>query len=258
MIRSVTDEKEINYILEILNPYREKCLYLFCNITKLGGYNQNFKIFFEDEDNTVIGQYYGDSVHILAPEKINDTIYSFILKTRPRTIFSSRRIELDQRYDEEITSVYKLTKKVEAAYCEQTLKQLKQKDIESLTSFLYTYSSEYQKTYDKEKLQNQLFDRLESGYCRYFGVYSNDQLIACAFTKAEISDLMIVGGILVSPEYRGNGLGKALCGHKAMIAVKENKDAYCFIDENNKVSVSLHIGCGYENVATVYKYTSKQ
>lgn len=157
--------------------------------------------------------------------------------------------------DEKITGVYRLNESPLIQTPTLGIEALSGNDIAELTEFLYTNSEEYTKTYDKEKLEKQLLERLESGYCRYFGRFDSGELIGCAFTKAEICNAMIVGGILVSPEHRGKGIGKALCLYKGKIAQMENKTAYCYIDDANSISIKLHRSVGYRKVTTVYKYT---
>ena len=255
MFKCISNQNELEHVIKILEPQREKCLYLYCNILKYGLENDNFNVFIETNSNNIIGMYYGDSIHVFAPDGISNSILNFIKSNRPRTIFSSiQLLELGQ-YNEEQTGVYRLQNELIRNATKKEIRQLELQDIRKLTKFLYKYSSEYRKTYDEEKLEKQLAERLVTNYCRYFGKFDEKVLIGCAFTKAEINDVMIVGGILVSPEYRGLGLGKELCLQKGIIACRENKKAYCFIDDLNHVSIRLHKNVGYEKVDNVYKYT---
>lgn len=257
MFTQVTDENELARVIEILVPQREKCLYLFCNIMKYGIVNDNFKVFLDKKSENVIGVYFGDSVHILAKAGIDNSILDFIKVNKPRTIFSSESFTSCDQYNEQFTGVYKLRQPLINGQSIRGIKQLNVQDIENLTAFLYQHSEEYQKTYDREKLKKQLIERLETGYCRYFGKFKGAELIACAFTKAEIKDVMVVGGILVSPDNRGVGIAKELCVHKGTIAINENRMAYCFIDEMNYASIQLHKSVGYEKVDNIYKYTRR-
>lgn len=253
----VCDEKEAAIVLSQLKSLRKNCLYLYCNLSRYGIRNSNFKVLINDKTNLVIGQYYGDSIHIMAQTEITDDEACFISAIQPRTVFSSVKLPFLQGYNEETTGVYMLKAKSLEINDDHSLINLKKEEMKSLTEFLYLHSLEYQRTYDKTKLYQQLTERLVSGYCRYFGLFQNEELIGCAFTKAETEDTMIVGGILVSPDYRGRGFGKLLCKYKAAIAVSENKEAFCFIDDTNTPSIGLHTSCGYRKVSTVFKYTLK-
>lgn len=255
MFRQILEQKSAETIFNQLTPFREQCLYLYCNIDKYGCKDENFKIFIDEVSGSVIGMYYGDSVHIFAKHGIDDAAMEFIKANYPRTIFSSHPIDGLVDMEEETTGVYRLNQNVPLCDEVPDIQILNAQEIGQLTNFLYANSVEYQKTYDKKKLEEQLLERLESGYCRYFGKYHAGEMIGCAFTKAEISNVMVVGGILVSPEYRGAGIGKGLCLHKGRIAQLEHKTAYCFIDDANKVSINLHESVGYRKVSTVYKYT---
>lgn len=258
MIEPICSQDELSRVISLLRENREKCLYLYCNATRYGIDNEQFQLYFDVEKKTVIGIYYRDSLHIYSGNGIDEEIIKFIVERRPRTIFSSHRLPSDLPYDEESTGVYLQKKKSADTNHNCSIVQLEEKDISQLTDFLYTYSSEYQKTYDKNVLESQLMDRLLSGYCRYFGIFKDGKIIACAFTKAEIHDTMIVGGILVNPFHRGKGLAKDLCRHKGSIALGEGKDAYCFIDDMNGESIRLHSNVGYRRVNKVYKYTVKR
>lgn len=256
-MRYISEKKESAIILSKLQPHKESCLYLYCNLYKYGISNPHFKVYYDNQSEIVVGQYYGDSIHIMAQDYITEGVSDFVLGARPRTIFSSIKLPWLEGYDEETTGVYKLVDALSDERAIDHLRVLDKSEMEKLTDFLYLHSAEYRKSYDKTNLYCQLTERLESGYCRYFGLYYEDFLIGCAFTKAEIEDTMIVGGILVSPEFRGRGYGKMLCMYKAAIATSENKDAFCFIDDGNPASIELHSACGYKRVTTVFKYTAK-
>lgn len=258
MFKQVLDRNKLDKVIEILTPRREKCLYLYCNVLKYGIGNENFKIFLEEASGDVIGVYFEDSVHILAENGISDSILQFLEGNKPRAIFSSAIIKELQQYDEELTGVYRLQKELFKTRFIHGIKQLGADDMEMLTEFLFEHSEEYRKTYDKEKLEKQLTERLETRYCRYFGKFEDEMLIGCAFTKAETNDIMIVGGILVSPICRGLGIGRELCFQKGVIACQESKTAYCFIDDLNYVSIQLHTGVGYKKVGNIYKYTIRK
>jgi len=257
MIEPICSQEKLSKAISLLRKNREKCLYLYCNATRYGIDNEQFQLYFDIEKEIVIGIYYCDSLHIYSGNGIDKDIINFIIEKRPRTIFSSDKLPSNLSYNEESTGVYLLKEKNTESSHNWHIVQLTEKEISLLTDFLYTYSTEYQKTYDKTILEQQLMDRLLSGYCRYFGIVKDGIIIACAFSKAEIQDTMIVGGILVNPLYRGNGLAKELCVHKGLIALRENKNAYCFIDDTNSESIHLHSKIGYIRINTVYKYTIK-
>ncbi len=258
MFRQIFDPRQAKAVFETLTPHCEQCLYLYCNLDKYGVFSENFKVFLDEESGSVIGVYYGDSVHIFANHGIDAAIVAFIRSSQARTIFSSHPLTGVMNMDEETTGVYRLDESLLIRTPTSGIETLSGNDIAELTEFLYTNSEEYRKTYDKEKLREQLLERLESGYCRYFGRFDCGKLIGCAFTKAEIRNAMIVGGILVSPEHRGKGIGKALCLYKGRIAQTENKTAYCFIDDENYTSIKLHGSVGYRKVCTVHKYTIRK
>lgn len=255
MLKKVTCLQDLNEVIRILTPNREKCLYLYCNVKKYGYENQHFQIYLNKENSVVIGIYFEESMHIYCEESISHEIWHMIEEQKPRTIFSSVQMELEGRYREEYTSLYLLKSLQNVQNPLQGICQLGKSEIGKLADFLYSYSGEYRRTYSREKLEVQLCERLADTYSRYFGLYQKEKLVGCAFTKAELSDLMIVGGILVAPDLRGQGFGRLLCQYKGVIAKNEGKEAYCFIDENNLTSIKLHTSIGYAKVGNIYKYT---
>jgi len=222
---------------------------------KYGLSEPNFQVYAHEPSFSVYGCYYGDSLHVLSMDDDNEHTLTFIAQRQPRTIFSSHQLVLGEFYREEKTGIYKLTEQCPVNI--GGIRLLGRDDIDSLVEFLYCNSETYRRTYDKENLRRQLLDRLDTGYCRYIGKYDTDTLVGCAFTKAELSDLMIVGGVLVAPTHRKQGLGKQLCGCLCDVAEKENKQAYCFIDDENTLSIRLHTSVGYRRVETIYKYVLK-
>lgn len=252
MIVPVLDAEHLRRVCDKVVTQREKCLYLYCNLMKYGVGNPDFKVYTHEETDSVFACYYGDSLHILAPGGSCARTLGFVDKIQPRTIFSSERLDLKDRYREEFTGLYRLTAP-QGGRAPQ-IQQLGREDIAMLVDFLYSNSQTYQWTYDRGNLQLQLLDRLDTGYCRYFGVFSGDELVGCTFTKAELNDMMIVGGVLVAPTMRKQGLGSRLCTFLGDLAVREGKQAYCFIDDDNLPSVQLHTSVGYSKVETVYKY----
>ena len=259
MLLNACDTSQTAKALEIIGGSYAKCLYLYCNIKRYGTLNPNFKVFYDYDNKTVIGKYFEDSVHAFVPPENTAQVIDFIKTNSPRTIFSSARLEsLTDSFLEEEVCIYKLNKKkLPQKDPSEVVCELGQKDIPQLVSFLMQNSETYRRTYDENNLKKQFIERMGEKYSRFFGLYKDDKLSGCAFTKAEISDLIIVGGILVSPDHRNEGLGYLLCCKKAFVAKNENKDAYCFVEKNLAASKRLHTKVGYEEVEKVYKYTKK-
>lgn len=251
MIAPVSDPQSLERVVRIVTPQREKCMYLYCNLMKYGLNEPKFQVYSEEPSGAVYACYYGDSLHVLIPDGNTDGTLDFIARKKPRTIFSSQKLPL-KTYCEEKTGLYKLVEKCPVDPGDVRL--LEREDIGLLVDFLYSNSETYRRTYDKENLRSQLQERLDTGYCRYFGLYDANTLVGCTFTKAELADMMIVGGVLVAPTHRKQGLGQRLCACLCAVAEKENKQAYCFIDDENLPSVRLHSSVGYRRVETVYKY----
>ena len=174
MIVPVLHEKTLKEVIPIVQPRREKCLYLYCNLMKYGVNEPNFKVFMHENSKSVFASYYGDSLHALTSEGDCGLAEEIVLERNPRTVFSAERLAL-KNYCEETTGLYKLH-----ADCQintEDIQQLGREDIDSLVDFLYSNSETYRRTYDKDNLRAQLLDRLDDGYCRYFGKYDNGNMV---------------------------------------------------------------------------------
>jgi len=72
MIVQILDQQGLERVLSIVNPHREKCMYLYCNLMKYGLSEPNFQVYAHEPSFSVYGCYYGDSLHVLSMDDDNE------------------------------------------------------------------------------------------------------------------------------------------------------------------------------------------
>ena len=78
-------------------------------------------------------------------------------------------------------------------------------DIPQIVDLLIA-DPEYVNVYDRKVLSDQMFDRYDGGFSRYFVVKMDGKVVSTCSTYGEVPGFALVGGVIVHPDYRRRGL----------------------------------------------------
>ena len=82
--------------------------------------------------------------------------------------------------------------------------------------------------YGLQQFFNQIYRRYKDGYCRNIVIKNNNIIIGHVSTYAENEQYGVIGGLAVDPNYRGQGIAKALISFITKELSQENKKVYAF------------------------------
>lgn len=98
----------------------------------------------------------------------------------------------------------------------------------------------YYADYSENELQD-LFKKPEE--CQAFGIFENNKLIAWSTYRRKEDNLYAISSLVVSKDYRGKGLGKALLKHviKAILDIHKDTEIYLTVYPQNLDALFLYL-----------------
>lgn len=96
--------------------------------------------------------------------------------------------------------------------------------------------------YDPVDLRDQLIRRYEDKTGRNYVIRKDGKIVAHYATYAEAPGIAVMGGLIVSQEYRGKGYARLLHSYLANTLITENKKAVLFCHEENALNMYLKLG----------------
>ncbi len=200
-----------------------KCLYLYVDLMKYGFDNPNVNLWLQKDDNdsniALILQYY-TGMHIFSRDGNlkPDEIIALIEERKPSMVCGMHETlaELGEipEYEIEVGHVAHLANAEEVISAE-CLKASRE-DIRGIAN-LMADDEALGKPYEGDALYNQLIERYDQNFGRSFFIRNDEdgKIIATASTYAEEAGVAVMSGVMVHPDYRGQGLAgkviRALC-----------------------------------------------
>ena len=237
MIR-IAEEKDKNLILNILRKNIIDNIYLYIDIFVFGLDKEYMRVWVNEEQkniNQIILKYY-DSFQIYSKNNSFEAIIDLILDHKPSMISGSENVI--REIHEELSSYYNASYGVvleqeKIKMCENnnvpTLAILE--DMEEIAE-LICIDKGIGGHYTAEILKEQLSSRFQEKMGRNYIIKIEDKIVAHYGTYAEISDVAVMGGLIVHPSYRGQGYAKILHTYLSNILIDEEKRVFLFCQED--------------------------
>lgn len=229
MITKITHQEEIDETLFCM-PWS---VYPYSNFKKYGLDNPIFSIY---RVNTVIFTVHDGTIQICSislKESEYDEIISFIADNNIRMV-SGPNSSLSFLFSKIKKGVFEngcIFKVKSFSYSNNYMikKANSKKEFEEIVSVVCQANSNNTSYYTNSQLFNQFFDRYKEGYSRnWISLDKNYKIIGHISTYAEASNFCVLGGLAVVPNYRGQGVAKALLSFALNEMKQENKDCYVF------------------------------
>lgn len=266
MLIRVSKQQEIDEIVKYIGASYKSTPYLYVNVIKYGLGTENVLTWI---DRNVSGQIEGvyllyyDCIHFYTNDVDNypiESLLEFIHSTNHKVLMLQGAI--GDRIDSAFPTYYSERNhvidmdKVGLEKKEYKSEIAKQEDIPEIVELLMA-DPEYINVYDRRILANQLFDRFDGGFSRYFVVKIDNRVVATCSTYGEVPGFALVGGTIVHPEYRRRGLAGDVENYACYILEKEKKSRVGFVNYHNTASLALHEKIGAISVATLAKFVRK-
>lgn len=254
------DQGNIEEIYDYIGQHREECLYLYVNLRRYGVDNPSMSVWLDKENNKILGVYlkYFECLHFFTKESEYQlhTLLSMITQQNPQVIFMPKHI--GQRIEEDLSPLYVLkymeimsTNELRHIDNPDGVERAGRSDIARIVEFLMD-DTEYTNVYQQESVYNQFLHRYDDGFTRFHYILRDGKIVACEGTNAELDDIAIIGGLLTSPGYRGQGLGSKVLQSIWDEILSEGKQGFSFVE--NPVSKRLHNRLGINTVGAIAKF----
>lgn len=263
MLNRVTHTGEINEAVGYIGDNFKATPYLYVNLIKYGLGTDNVYTWIDrNEDNQIEGIYmlYYDCIHFYTNDIDTypvERLISFEAEVDNKVLMlqggiGDRVISAFNDYYSERNFVLDMDK------CGVEDKEYKSEianrnDIESIVELMIS-APEYENVYDKKILTQQMLDRFDDDFSRYFVVRMDDKVVATCSTYGEVDNFALVGGTIVHPDYRKRGLGADVENYACHVLDTEGKSRVGFVNEENTASLILHEKIGAFAIATLAKF----
>jgi N-acetylglutamate synthase-like GNAT family acetyltransferase len=259
----ITTKSEIEKIVEYIGDHYKSTPYLYVNIIKYGLGTNNVTAWIDYSSNgSIEGVYllYYDCIHFYTNETDNysvDKLIDFIRRTKHRVVMLQGAIgdRIDNElhgYESERNHVIEMDRV--GLNAREYLSEIAIRDDILQIVDLLMADPEYTSVYDREVLSDQLYDRYDSNFSRYFVVKMDGKVVATCSTYGEVPGFALVGGVIVHPDYRRRGLAADVENYACNVLASEGISKVGFVNYNNSASLALHEKLGAFSIATLAKY----
>ena len=232
MLSLVTKEKEIEQILTYIGENYKSTPYLYVNIIKYGLGTKKVNAWIDQSNNGCIeGIYllYYDCIHFYTNDITNypiDRLVDFINNHRHRVIMLQG--DIGDRINDTLETYYSERNHViDMDKCglesrDYMSEIAKREDIPEIVDLLMN-DPEYINVYNYNVLLEQMLERYDGGFSRYFIVKMDNRVVATCSTYGEVDGFALVGGTIVHPEYRRRGFAGDVENYACYVLEKEEK-----------------------------------
>ena len=263
MLTKVENQLEVQEIVEYIGDMYKAIPYLYVNAIKYGTGSERVRTWLDRSQNGRIeGVYllYYDCIHFFTRDVEKypvDRLLAFIKETKHKVIMIQGGV--GDRIEQELPDYYSERNhvidmdKVGLEESEYRSRIAEREDISEIVDLLMQ-DPEYVNVYDRQVLSDQLYDRFDGNFSRYFIVKMDGKVVATCSTYGEVPGFALVGGVIVHPEYRRRGLAGDVENYACHVLAKEGKSKVGFVNYHNKPSLALHEKIGAFSVATLAKF----
>lgn len=256
----------INVVNYIGKAFRETP-YLYLNVIKYGvGFDSVTTWLDVRTDGSLRGVYllYYDCLHFFTrtPGEYPKEILLGFIKSQPHKVLMLQGI-VGERIDSQLSGYHSernhIIDMANVGLMDRTYRGeiADRAAVEEIVNLLIS-DSEYTHVYDRQMLLEQMLDRFDSGFSRYFVIRQDGRIVATCSTYGEAPGFAIVGGVMVHPECRRQGLACEIESYACHVLSKENITRIAFVNFKNTASLALHKKLGGIPIATMAKFIKRE
>lgn len=232
----IANGEDLDKVIAFLKKNLDDCVYIYIDIVKYGIEHPHITLWFSEYENGInsVAMKYYDSFQLFSIDTQLDRekICKVLTDNPVKTISGSENIireiesELQGKYDCNYGIVVKETKykklpgfdKVEAATVDDCYE----------IACLMCQDEEFGRNYDVAVLAKQLEDRINTGMGRSFVMREKDEIVGHVATFAEVDDLVVQSGLMVSSKCSNPFGGIILHEYMKGVSLDAGKSVYAF------------------------------
>lgn len=266
MLNIVSKQNEIDEIIKYIGCNYKSTPYLYVNVVKYGLGTDSVTTWIDrDTSGQIDGVYllYYDCIHFYTNDVDTypiEKLLGFIRETDHRVIMLQGEIGdrissyfpnyfIEKNHVIDMDAVGNENREFCSTVADRD-------DIMQIVDLLIA-DPEYVNVYDPKILADQMFDRYDSGFSRYFVVKQDETVVATCSTYGEVPGFALVGGVIVHPEYRKRGYAGDVESFACHTLAKEKISRVGFVNYNNTPSLILHKKLGAFSIATLAKFVKQ-
>ena len=265
MIKQCVESERKDRIIDYIGDQYLKVPYFYSNLKRYGTESEHVSVWVDMEREELKGAYllYYDCLHFFTREQDYpvSNILEMLNAAKPKVIVvmdeigarlapnieNSYDIERNYIWDISVMAADHLHPQIEAAHLE---------DVEEIADLMMK-DPEYYTVYDRETLLAQIRSRLLDGYGRTFVIRKDGKIVTTYSVYGETDNMAILGGLLVHPQYRRQGLAQEIIRSTCRMLTDENKHCITFVNFNNIPSLELHKSHGAVILSSTYKFVKQ-
>lgn len=249
----VVEADEKNRILEYLKKDIANCIYLYLDILNYGISTDNVTVWMEEDHQGIqwIMMKYYDSFQIYS----RNTLYELenilhLIQTHRVSMISGPKSIIQQiekkcgLYHASYGEIFLMDhyRKIDSGHPIEKAKEADAREIAELICG----DPEIGGHYEAENLAAQLTDRIRTGTGRSYIIRESGNIAAHSAAYAETRDIAVVGGTIVSPDYRNTDYYLLLSNYLLQELLKKGKRVYTFAVSSKMINYHklLHKKCG--------------
>lgn len=233
-----------------------RCLYLYMNLKKYGIDSDNIKVYFENENGLIRAVYliYFSCIHVYSKDNSFDVkeLEKLLNEHNARMIYCEKATaeyiwnnsaEIGKNFSVTYGWVAEITKVDKQ--CKEKVQCASVSDFDQIIPMIYG-DEDIGRSYDKDELVEQLFQRSQEGYSRNYVIKKDDCVIAHACTNAEVNGIAVVAELIVNKQYRRRGYAQEIWRAICEDLLTEGKRVFSFYYSNE--SRNLHKKIGFREI----------
>ena len=215
MKKAIHEEKQM--ILDYLGQDVANCLYLYADVAMYGVDSENMKVWYDTDEEGIrmVVMKYHTSFQVYSNRDFENVDGLLYLIEQEKPIGVSAREEIIRAVEDKVSDRYRVEYGIvyqgkpisrenleeQLQSCDVCIEQAKPEDAPGIARLLFM-DAEMACLYTEESLAKELRDRIETGMGRSYIIRDGDQIVAHNATYAESDKFVVIGGLMVHPDYR--------------------------------------------------------
>lgn len=230
------DGKDLDRVIAFLRENLDDCVYIYIDIVKYGLEHPDVKLWFSECNNSInsVAMKYYDSFQLFSKnaEMDKDIICNVLEEYPVKTISGSENVirEIETRLKTEYDCNYGIVVK-ETKYKKMPgFDKIEEATVQDCYEIacLMCQDEEFGRNYDVKILSKQLADRIETGMGRSFVIREEGEIVGHVATFAEVDDLVVQSGLMVSDKAKNPFCGLILHEYMKGVSLDKGKSVYAF------------------------------
>lgn len=246
------DNEDRKKILDYISEDLPNCLYMYADIGKYSLEEPPMKVWYDVDSQGIrmVVMKYHTNFQLYCDRDFDklDGVLQLIEQEKPYGIAGRKEIisALAERtadtYSVEYGCIFKNKEKVktsEQSNLPFSMEIATEEDVPAIAELLFL-DEEFRTVYTMDSMQNELYERIQSGMGRSFIARNKGKIVAHVATYAETDRFVVISGLMVHPDYRDTEVGYVAYDWPARIVREEGKDSYCFALKPQVIRLHKH------------------